>query len=773
MMRATTMKRLALLLSLTLLTPTLPAAENGAAEKVATEKAATERGTAAGWRTKRIHEQFYAEGASAGDLDGDGNIDVVCGPIWFRGPEFKESFELAPPRQFPVAGYSDQFFSGTLDANQDGATDILVIGFPGAEARLYLNPGHDSLRRLVTGPTNSTDAEAENQHWPMHLIADIVDNESPAIVDLLGSELPELVCGREGQYGFYSAGDDVTQPWIWTPVTRAGAVPGRFTHGMGVGDVNGDGRLDLLDQNLWWEQPEQVKVGQHDTQQHWTEHRWADPYGSGGAQIRVADLDGDGDADIVTSLNAHAYGLAWFEQTNDSFIRHDIMRQTAKDSPVGVAFSQMHAVELVDMDDDGVHDIVTGKRWMAHGGNDPGGMEKPVLYWFRCIRGDDGIQFEPKLIDRDSGVGTDVLVTDLNADKKPDIVSCSKRGLSVHWQTNQATASQKSDSIRFLVGDYLQSEGGTWDPNTSPLQSPFGIDFDSRGAMYIIELSRGALHRYNANGSLKTLRSPHEKGYSGDGDIVGNASFNGPHNCVVAADDQLLISDSWNHGVRKVDLETLQTSTLAGTGQPGFSGDGGVAPAAMFNYVMCIALSADHKTLHLADLKNHRIRNVVLASGKVSTVAGNGQRGRPQDGSLATDAPLVDPRAVASDAKGNLYILERGGHALRVVKSDGTIHTLAGTGEKGFRDGEATQAQFGSPKHLCCDPSGNVYIADDQNRAIRKYAPKTGAVTTVLGRGHGDERVTLDRPHGVRWHDGALYVVDTGHNRILRLQLND
>ena len=130
---------------------------------------------------------------------------------------------------------------------------------------------------------------------------------------------------------------------------------------------------------------------------------------------------------------------------------------------------------------------------------------------------------------------------------------------------------------------------------------------------------------------------------------------------------------------------------------------------------------------------------------------------------------MVDPRAVASDGAGNLYILERSGNALRVVRPDGAIYTVAGTGRKGFRDGGALQARFGSPKHICCDPGGNVYIADDVNKAIRKYDPKTGRVSTVLGRGFGDPKITLERPHGVRWHDGRLHVVDTGHNRILRI----
>ena len=324
-------------------------------------------------------------------------------------------------------------------------------------------------------------------------------------------------------------------------------------------------------------------------------------------------------------------------------------------------------------------------------------------------------------------------------------------------------------NVEFIVGGYLASEGGTWEAVESPLVGPFGIDFDSSGAMYIVELSSGSLHKRSAKGALKTLRGAHEKGYSGDGEGVSRAGFNGPHNCVVAADESLLISDSWNHCVRRVDLGTLRTGTIAGTGASGFSGDGGPAGSARFNYIMCIELSVDGKTLHLADLKNRRIRNIDLATGSVRTVAGNGKKGVPRNGALAVKSPLVDPRAVSSDATGQLYILERGGNALRAVAKDGVIRTVAGTGRKGFRDGEALQALFGSPKHICCDPAGNVYIADDANKAIRKFNPRTRRVSTVLGRGFGDPKIKLQRPHGVRWHQGHLYVVDTGHNRILRI----
>jgi sugar lactone lactonase YvrE len=210
--------------------------------------------------------------------------------------------------------------------------------------------------------------------------------------------------------------------------------------------------------------------------------------------------------------------------------------------------------------------------------------------------------------------------------------------------------------------------------------------------------------------------------------------------------------------------------TIAGKAQAGFSGDGGPAADATFNFIMCITLSPDKKTLHIVDLKNRRVRAMNLTSGVVTTVAGNGDKGVPQDGAKATESPLVDPRAAASDADGNLYILERGGHALRVVRPDGSIHTVAGNGQKGFRDGPARQAQFGSPKHLCTTPEGTVIIADDQNGAIRRYDPKTSQVTTLLGRGFADESIRLKNPHGVCVRDGTLLVIDSGNHRVLSVR---
>ena len=337
------------------------------------------------------------------------------------------------------------------------------------------------------------------------------------------------------------------------------------------------------------------------------------------------------------------------------------------------------------------------------------------------------------------------------------------------FQTAQAS------EVAFVVGGRMPHEGGAWKTDQSPLNRPFGIDFDTEGNLFIVELEGGRIHKRDAAGKLSVFSGDGSKSYAGDGGPASGATYNGMHNCALlqgTPPGQLLIADSWNHCVRMIDLKSNRVSTLAGTGEEGFSGDGADATKARFNFVMCITLSPDETKLHVTDLKNRRIRELELRSNVITTVAGNGRRGVPEDGADAVASPLVDPRSAAADADGNLYVLERGGHALRVVRPNGKIFTVAGTGSKGFRDGPAKQAQFGSPKHLCTDSSGSVYIADDQNAAIRKYDPGAGTVTTLLGKGFGDPKIRLKNPHGVMVHQGWLWVIDSGNHRILRVRLD-
>ena len=303
------------------------------------------------------------------------------------------------------------------------------------------------------------------------------------------------------------------------------------------------------------------------------------------------------------------------------------------------------------------------------------------------------------------------------------------------------------------------------------LNSPFGVAFDSKNNMYIVELEGGRIHRRDPAGTLTTIAGDGSKGYAGDTGPATKATFNGMHNVAATADGKLYIADSWNHCVRKVDTNTGLIATIAGTGKAGFSGDGGPATEAKFNFLMCVSLNPAHDKLYVADLKNRRVRMINLASNIVTTVAGNGKKGAPANGSKATSSPLIDPRAIAVDSQENLYVLERNGHALRRVNAAGNIETVAGTGKPGKAIGKALESQFNSPKHLAIDQSDNVIIADDQNARVVRYNPHQHTVTSILGKGVKQPKRGLLRPHGICVHkDGSIYIVDTGHHRILRLK---
>ena len=335
---------------------------------------------------------------------------------------------------------------------------------------------------------------------------------------------------------------------------------------------------------------------------------------------------------------------------------------------------------------------------------------------------------------------------------------------------NTVAETEQTAKASIVIGESLKNKKSL---APGKLDSPFGIAFDSDNTMYIVELSGGRVHRRDTQGTLTTIAGDGSKGYSGDSGPATNATFNGMHNVAATSDGSLYIADSWNHCVRKIDTSTGIITTIAGTGEAGFSGDGGPATAAKFNFLMCVSLNPAQDKLYVADLKNRRVRMIDLKSNIVTTVAGNGKRGVPENGSEAILSPLIDPRAVAVDSQDNVYVLERGGHALRRVNSDGKIATVAGTGKPGNKLGRALESQFNSPKHLAIDQNNHVIIADDQNARVVRYDPQQQSITGILGKGVKHPKRSLLRPHGICVHkDGSIYVVDTGHHRILRLTTN-
>jgi DNA-binding beta-propeller fold protein YncE len=331
----------------------------------------------------------------------------------------------------------------------------------------------------------------------------------------------------------------------------------------------------------------------------------------------------------------------------------------------------------------------------------------------------------------------------------------------------------------------LVAGGGSGDDGApalrAKLEGPFGVGFDRAGNLFIVEMTGQRVRKVDPRGTLTTVVGTGQKGDGGDGGPAARAQLNGPHSLVVLPDGDLYLADTWNNRVRKFDARTGTLAAFAGTGQKGFAGDDGPALKAQFGGVYCAALDPKGEQLYLADLDNRRIRAVDLKTGTVRTVAGNGQRGVPEDGAEARSAPLVDPRAVAADAAGNVYVLERGGHALRVVDAAGKIRTVAGTGKAGSGGdgGDARQASFNGPKHLCVDAAGDVLIADTENHLIRKYLPREGKVVRVAGTGKKGtagvggppEQAELSQPHGVYVHaTGEIYLADSSNNRVLKIE---
>ncbi len=267
------------------------------------------------------------------------------------------------------------------------------------------------------------------------------------------------------------------------------------------------------------------------------------------------------------------------------------------------------------------------------------------------------------------------------------------------------------------------------------LVEPFAVDFDAAGRAYIAEMGGNRVSVLDEKGRLSVLAGTGEKGFSGDGGPAIQARFNGPHHLLVGPDGRLYVADTFNNCVRRIDLATGIVARFAGTGEKGYGGDGGPAIQAQFDGVFNIAFHAS--ALYICDLGNRRVRAVDMASGVVRTVAGSGAKGVPKDGGSALGEPLVDPRAIGLDAAGNLYIAERAGHALRAVNAAGRIRTVAGSGEQGYSGdgGPALAARLNGPKHLFVEASGDVLISDTENHAIRRYSPRDGTIRGVAGTG--------------------------------------
>jgi putative membrane-bound dehydrogenase-like protein len=447
------------------------------------------------WKRQQLHADFYSEGAAIGDINGDGKPDVVSGPFWWEGPAFEKKHAYYEPKIFSINGYSDNFFAYVHDFDADKRNDILILGFPGKEARLYLNPGtHD------------------DKPWPMHIVADVVDNESPVFADITGDGKPEIVCSTGGKFGWFAPNwEKPKEKWPFIAVSDDMKVA-KFTHGLGVGDVNGDGKMDILEARRWWQQPTE---NSEPRTENWPQHNFAAGVG-GGAQMFAYDFDGNGTNDVFTALAAHRYGVAVFLQSVKSaasvdqptWTRRMLASEQPQDNDYGIVFSQPHAAYLADIDGDGVKDIVTGKRYWAHNGHDPDERGHRVIYWYQTKRdGKGGVDFVPHLVDAESGVGVDVQVGDVNGDKLPDIVVGNKAGVFILTQERKDTTADLTPKKLYGPALKPQAEYAKGQSPADALKSmqlpggfkaeliaaepdlvqPIAFTFDERGRIWVVE----------------------------------------------------------------------------------------------------------------------------------------------------------------------------------------------------------------------------------------------------------------------------------------------
>jgi len=340
------------------------------------------------------------------------------------------------------------------------------------------------------------------------------------------------------------------------------------------------------------------------------------------------------------------------------------------------------------------------------------------------------------------------------------------------------SADKAAEKFTVIAGGGTAIDGG---PATGvKLNQPFCFHVMPDGSAWLAEQDGNRVRRYGADGTLVTVVGTGEKGASGVPGPGTKALLNGPHHLLPLPDGRVLIADTYGRRTLQLDPKTGVVKLFAGTGETGYSGDGGPADQAKTSDAYSLALSKDQKTVFIADIQNRRVRAVDLTTGIIRTAVGNGGKTAPKDGEKADQCSLVDPRSVAVDGDGRLWILERNGHCLRVVDLDGTIKTVVNTsGQKGNSGdgGDARQATMNGPKDLFIDRDGAVLIADCENHVIRRFDPKSGIITRIAGTGKKGTgtpglplETALDRPHGVHvGPDGALYISDSSNHRVLKL----
>jgi len=380
---------------------------------IASADAQTKPGPKISFKKTQLDTKFRAEGVAVGDFNKDGKLDIGHGEGYYAAPDWKLVPIREQAREFDPNSYSKCFQAWAEDFNKDGWDDILVVEFPGTATVWLENP------------------KGAERPWARHIVVDVTNNESPDYIDvdgdgkrefLLGtSSDPKQSDGPEKYIAIARPDADPTAKWKLSAVSEKGVpMANRFYHGFGAGDIDGDKLNDIVTPSGWWKCPAGKK----------SEGPWefkAAKLGDPAAHMLVSDLDGDGDADVLSTA-AHKLGMWWHEQTADGFKQHDISKD----------FSQTHAVCYLDLNGDGLTDFVTGKRYYAHGPKgDVDPLAPPKLAWFELQRKDGKPTWTEHLIDEDSGVGTQFEMRDISGDGLVDIAISNKKGTYYFQQVRE------------------------------------------------------------------------------------------------------------------------------------------------------------------------------------------------------------------------------------------------------------------------------------------------------------------------------------------------
>ena len=333
-------------------------------------------------------------------------------------------------------------------------------------------------------------------------------------------------------------------------------------------------------------------------------------------------------------------------------------------------------------------------------------------------------------------------------------------------------------TIRTIAGTGAAGFSGDGGPGEKgQIANPYGLVIGPGGALYFCEIDNHRIRRLDLKtNKLSTVAGSGNQGYSGDGGPALEADLNEPYEVRFDKQGNMYFVEMQNHLVRRVDAKTGIISTLAGTGQPGFSGDGGPATKAQFHRPHSIELDGQG-SLYIADISNHRIRRVDLRKGAIETFAGTGKQDPAPDGAKVAGAPLNGPRTLAFGPRGDMFVALREGNTVyRIDMKKKTLHHIAGTGEKGYtgEGGAAKKATLSGPKGISIGPDGGVYIADTESHTIRRIDLASGIITTIAGDGSrhdgpdGDpSKCGLARPHGVFVdNQGVVYIGDSENHRI-------